>query len=366
MPFPLPTPDDLVRRLEARMERAIQDVRPDVAPAAISRAVRTPRGMLAILIRTFAMSLYEAHLHLRWWGEQYFPDTAEVAQLERHASIWGIARRPATKAIGRASVTGAAGTGIPAGLLLQGSGVLYQVTAAATLDAAGTAILDLEATDAGTIGNAAAGLPLSFVTLVPGLDPQTAIVDSEGIAGGAEVESDGSLQTRVVEKIRAPAHGGAAFDYPVWVQNSFAASQVRTLPNHAGAGTVGVVVAMGTAATPRVPTSAELDAMAAYLETVRPATAEVILIPVELLPVPVSLSVEPNEAAVRGAAEAAIAAFFAREAKIGERLYRSRLSEAVSAASGEYRHDISVPAGNVTPTSAQLPVPGAITWSAPA
>lgn len=366
MPFPLPTPAELTRRLEARMERALQAARPDVAPAAIARAVRTPRGMIAILLRTVAMALYENHLHLRWWGDQYFPDTAEVQLLERHAAIWGIARRPATKAIGRATVTGAAGTAIPAGLVLRGSGqTLYTVAAAVTLDGAGTATLDLVAAEAGSAGNAAADLPLSFVTLVSGLDPQTAIVDPEGLAGGAEVESDASLQARVLAKIREPAHGGASFDYPVWIQNVFPAVQVRTLPNWVGPGSVGVVVAMGSAAAPRAPTTAELDAMAAHLAVERPVTAEVIMLAVELLPVPMTLVVAPYEAAVRNAVQAAVSAYFAREARIGDTLYRSRISEAISAASGEYRHEMTVPAANVAASSTQLPVPGVITWAAP-
>lgn len=369
MPFPLPTPTELTRRLESRMELALRAARPDASPAAIARAVRSPRGILAAIVRVTAMALYEAHLHLRWWGNQYFPDSAEVENLERHASIWGVVRRAATRAVGQATVQGAVGTTIPAGSVLIGATSDYTVDEAVTItvdDADGEVTISITANEAGPDGNLAIeGTPLTFETPIAGLAEPVAYVGAEGILGGAAIESDASLLSRLLELIRDPAHGGAAFDYPRWVQNSFAAVQVKSLPNWVGEGSVGVVVAMGTALLPRAPTETELDDIAAYLETVRPVTAEVIMVPVELLAVDLTILVDPYTAAVRAAVEAAIKAFFAAEAKIGTRLPKSRLSEAISAAAGEYRHELSVPAADILPSASQLPVPGTITWVAP-
>lgn len=353
------------------MERSLQDRAAAqglvIAPAAIKRAVRSSHGMLGIIIRAVAMELYENHLHLRWWGDQYFPDTAEQEYLLRHCGIWGIIRRPATKAIGKATVEGVPGTGIAAGLQLQGTGdTLYEVLTAATIGASGTARLDLRAVTAGSAGNAAADLPLSFTTLVAGLTEQVAAVDAEGLAGGAEIESWASLLARLLEKIREPAHGGAAFDYPVWVQNTFAASQVRTLESWVGKGSVGVCVAMGSALLPRVPTTSELEAIGAHLAAVRPVTAQVVPVAVALMPVDHAIILDPYEAKVREAGEAALRAFYAREARIGEKLYRSRLSEAISAAAGEYRHELVSPSADIAPALlTQLPVPGSITMEPP-
>lgn len=362
MPFPLPTPAELTRRAEALMEAAVRRARPDAEPAAIARAVRSPRGVTAALIRVMVMMVYEAHLHLRWWGDQYFPDTAEGEQLARHASIWGITRRPATRAIGYAAVAGVNGTIVPEGAVLVGAGSqLYEVTAGATV-AAGTATVTVRALSAGQDGNAAAATRLSFRSAIDGLDPQEAVVDGSGLAGGAAQETDTSLRSRVIAKIRSPAHGGAEADYPVWVQDAFAASHVRCLPTWVGEGTVGVVVAMGSAAAPRAPTEAELEAIAAHLETVRPVTAEVVVIAAELLAVDVTLALDPDEVRVRQAVIAAIVTHFAREAEIGGRMRHSRLSEAVSSASGEYSHAISDPTGDVVPSEVQLPIVGEITF----
>lgn len=315
------------------------------------------------------MALYETHLHLRWWGDQYFPDTAEIENLKRHASIWNVVQRPATRAVGRVRVQGAVGAVIAAGSVLIGATSRYTVDEAVTIEEAaedGWVEISITAVDAGADGNViVVDTPLSFETPIAGLAEPVAYVGAEGVLGGAAIESAASLLARLLEVIQEPAHGGAAFDYPVWVKNSFAAVQVETLPNWAGRGTVGVVVAMGTKLLPRVPIEAEIDAIAAHLETVRPVTAEVIVLPVVLQPIDMTILIDPYTNAVKAAVETAIKAFFAAEAKIGTRLPKSRLSEAISAATGEYRHELSIPAGDILPDDTALPVPGVITWLAP-
>lgn len=363
MAFPLPTPRELASSLEGLMESRLRTARPSVDPAAIARAVRSPRGVIAALCRSFVMLLYGVHLHLRWWGDQYFPDTAEEEALLRHASIWGLTRREATKAVGRATVAGAFGAVVPAGRLLQGSGVTYEVDAAVAVGGDGTAVLALTASDAGAIGNADSGTQLSFLDEVDGLDPQSATVDGEGIAGGEDIEDVEALRARLVARIQQPPHGGADFDYATWVKEAFAVSHVKVLPNWGGYGSVGVCVAMGTAASPLAPTLAELDAIAAYLDPLRPVTAEVIMVAAVILTCDLTISVDPDTLTVRAAVETAWRSLFAREAEIGKKLPLSRMSERISAAAGEYAHKIVSPAASIDPTATQLPVPGTITFT---
>lgn len=364
MPFPISDPRTLTRRLEALMEASVREARPNVDPAAIARAVRSPRGMLAAIIRTYVLALYEVHLHLRWWGQQYFPDTAELEFLIRHASIWGVVRRPATAAIGLADVTGVPGTVIPAGRLLQGSGVTYEVLEPGIIGENGGTSLSLRATASGPIGNASADTPLSFLESIEGLASQVAIVDESGLAGGADMETASALLGRLLAEIQEPAHGGAEFDYPRWVTNAFAASHVRAYGEWVGLGTVGVVVAMGTRYAPRAPTETEVAAIAAEIEYQRPVTAERVIVPVQIVPVALAIELDPLSISVKSAVEAAIRTFFAVEAKIGGSLYLSRLSEAISSAAGEYRHRLVTPAATITVERYELAVPGDITWTA--
>lgn len=366
MPAPLPTPEELTRRAEGRLEAALKRIRPEASPAAIARAVRSEKGMLAAIARAHATGLYGAHLHLSWNVQQLMPDTAEAEFLIRHASIWGVYQRPATKAVGLALFTGVPGTAVPAGLDMRlPAGGLAITSAGGVLDGAGEATIALEAAEGGSTGNTAPGATLPIVTVQAGLDPQAAVLDADGMAGGAEEETDESLLARVLIEIREPGHGGAKHDYRVWIQNSFAVAKIATVPLWVGPGSVGVVVAMGTAVAPVPPIPAELDAMAAHLDPLRPVTAEVYVRPVVLLPVPMQLAVVPDTLPVRAALEGAAAAHFAAEAEIGERFARSRLSEALSAASGEYRHYFTLPSADVVPDRDELPIPGAVTWDPP-
>lgn len=363
MPFPLPTPAQIAESQAAEMAAALKALRPDVSPAAIDRAVRSEKGLVAAHVRTDALSLYETHLHLRWWGDQYMPDTAEADQLVRHAAIWGVYRRAATRAVGYADVTGVPGTVVPAGLLFRTpSGAVVETAASGTIGAGGVLGIGLIAIEGGTAGNAPGGAVLPLITALSGLDPQSATLNLDGMAGGAEEETDASLLERLLKVIREPGHGGAAFDYPQWVQESFAAAKIATIPGWVGAGSVGVVVAMGTATEPRVPTGAELAAIAAHLEIVRPVTAEVHVVAYVPRVQAFTITVSPDTVANRAAVEAALIEHFAREAEIGVTMPFSRLSEAISAANGEYSHRLTNPPANIVPERDELPVLGAITW----
>lgn len=345
------------------MEAALIALRPDKDPAAIARAVRSEKGLISAHIRTDVNGLYETHLHLRWWGDQYMPDTAEQAALIRHASIWGVFKRPATKAVGYAVFSGVPGTVIPKDLQLRTpAGAIVQTMTAGTVGSGGVVGIGVLAVVGGTAANAEGGATLVIVTTLAGLDPQMAVLDADGLAGGVEEEGDESLLARLLEKIREPGHGGAFFDYPLWVKNAFAASKVKTIANWVGLGSVGVVVAMGTAAAPVEPTPAELDAIAVHLETLRPVTAEVIVLSYVPKVQPYSIRLTPDTVANRAAVAAALDEFHAREAEIGGTLPHSRISEAISSANGEYAHELTVPPADVVCAPRELASRGAITW----
>ncbi|HEV2556799.1 MAG TPA: baseplate J/gp47 family protein [Bosea sp. (in: a-proteobacteria)] len=365
MPFPLSSPEELAESQAVEMAAALKALRPDVEPLAIDRAVRSEKGLVAAHVRTDAIGLYETHLHLRWWGDQYMPDTAELEALIRHGSIWGVYQRAATKAVGFAAFTGTPGLAIPLGLQLRTpGGALVETSEAGVVGDGGSVTLALVATEGGTAGNTAGGATLPIVTALAGLDPQAATLDGDGLKGGAAEETPASLLERLLAVIREPGHGGADFDYPNWVRSAFAASKVKTIANWVGPGSVGVAVAMGTALAPEEPSPAEIAAIATHLEGLRPVTAELHVLAYLPLVVPFTLAITPDTLANRAAAQAALADHFAREATIGGRMELSRISEAVSAANGEYAHRIESPAAAIAPAPRELPLLGAITWEA--
>src|SRR5262245_58665372 len=112
---------------------------------------------LRVIADVFAGVSWLHYGYQAWLARQLFPDTAENVFLERWASIWGLTRRPATAAVGELAVTGSAGAVVPAGAEFQRvDGVRYRAPTGATLAAAGTATVAVEAELPGLVGDAVA------------------------------------------------------------------------------------------------------------------------------------------------------------------------------------------------------------------
>lgn len=359
MSFTVPTPAALADAQAADLEEALA-----LAPDGSTRIVdaRSPRSVLGAIARTNALGLYSVHAHLGWIARQMLPDTAEAEFLERHASIWGVARRAAIAAVGNVTFTGTAGLVVPSAIALTSGAVTYATLAGGTIPAGGTFTVSAVASVPGAAGNVPAGTKLVLVSPFLGLTAQAAVVAAGGMSGGADIEGDDSLRGRLLAEIREPTHGGATFDYIYWAQQSLAPARISVQPAWVGAGSVGVIFAMANAdGSLRAPTAAEVATLDAALQAQAPVTAEVVTLGATLTPVNVTVVVSPNSAAAIAAVTAAIQAFFkSDDAAIGGTIRRSRLSEVISAASGETWHTLTAPAADVAMTATQLPVLGTL------
>lgn len=379
MPWPVPFAKTIAERIASAMEYSISVVRPLVDPLAISRAVRSARGMLAIICRAVALEVREIHDHVAWWGRQYFVDTAEDENVQRHANIWGVSARPATFAVGKVDIEGAGGTQIPADLEIAGSdGTIFKTTETAVIGPNGGVSVSIVASAAGPIGNLEAGIRLRTVTAFPEIN-RIAVADG-GFAGGAEAETPAELGAATMAHIRQRPHGGAGFDYPTWLREQFDVRAVKPETDWVGRGSVGVIIAMKDGTSARAPTESEMAEQLSYLGApgsssgVRPVTAYVVIVPAEMREIPMRVRVRPDTVATRAAVEEAYAAFIAtigdenddqNESPIGATIEPSRISEAISAASGEYAHDLLSPTARFTLDRDQYPLPGEITFEDP-
>ena len=380
MPWPVPSARIIAERLAGAAETAIVAARPLTDPLALSRAVRSARGMYAILFRSIAMEVRTIHDHVAWWGRQYFPDTAEDEFVARHGSIWGVDPRPATTAVGSVLIEGVTGTALPMLLeLATGDGVILRTTAATEIGAGGTVTVGVAAALPGPGGNVEAGARLATVEPLPAVSRVT--VAEPGLAGGAADETPASHAARIVERIRQAPHGGAGFDYPTWLASEFDVRAVRVVADWIGRGSVGVVVAMnGDDGSARVPTTPELAAMLALLgepgsqSGLRPVTAHVVMLAAELQEIDLTVRLRPDTVKTRAAVTEAFSRFVAaigdaddeeNDGPIGAVIEPSRISEAISAASGEYAHDLILPAARFTLATKGYPVVGSITFEDP-
>jgi len=376
MPWPVPSAKTIFERVAAELEQALSELRPDIDPAALSRAVRSNHGLISLLNRAVALEAREIHDHIAFWSRQYFPDTAEKEFILRHAGIWGIERRGATHAIGEVIIEGVALTTLPVGLEMSLSGgVIFETTETAQINAGSSVSVAAQAKEAGEAGNIAAGQVLKSVTPFPAVTKIT--VATPGFAGGAEEQTWAEVQEAVLARIRQPPHGGAGFDYPEWLRAKFPVRAVSVVADWIGRGSVGIIVAMKDGNAGRPPTEAEQSAMLDYLgrpgsaSGVRPVTAHVVIVPAEPVEIALTIRLRPDSIATRGAIIEAWHAFILslgdahddfNASPIGATIELSRLSEALSAAQGEYAHDLIAPASNIVLNATEYAVAGPVTF----
>ncbi|MGN6777563.1 baseplate J/gp47 family protein [Rhizobium sp.] len=376
MPWPVQTAKVIVAKMAGSLEAGLLTIRPNLSAVAVSRAVRSARGVFAQILRAIGLEVRELYDHQSWLGRQMFVDTAEDEYVLRHASIWGVNQRGARKSVGAVLIEGVAGTPLPAGVELSSSNaVIYLTTAAATIASNGAVIVPAEAVEAGDSGNLEAGILLSTVNAFPTISRVTV---SAAFVGGTAEEGIEELRSATQMRIRQPPHGGAAFDYVTWVSEQFSVRAVAVVPSWIGAGSVGVVVIMkDDDGTPRAPSDAELAAIGNYLGPlnsqtgVRPVTANVIPVAGVLQTIAPAVRLRPDTTVTRAAVQEAWTRFVLtigdeddeqNESPIGARIEPSRISEAISAASGEYAHDLVQPSAPFTLDRKNYPIAGAINF----
>jgi len=319
------------------------------------------RSDAQVLARTLAGTAYGLYGYLDWIAEQILPDRADEETLERIAQLrLTQPRNPAQPASGTASFTAVAGAVVDAGTVLQAEdGRTYRVTTNVTT-VAGLNSVAVEAVDAGTLGNADVGLALTLVQPVAGVTNSFTVL-APGLTGGIAQESIESLRARVIRSYRVIPHGGSAADYETWALEVPGVTRAWCRGNYVGPGTVGLFVMRDGDDVP-VPNPAQLAEAKAYIEPLRPVTAELyVLAPVEV-PVAYTIHPVPDTTAIRAAIQAQLIDLHDREAGLGETLLLTHIAQAISGAAGETDHDLVSPVADVPAGTNQLLTFGGITW----
>jgi uncharacterized phage protein gp47/JayE len=350
MSFPRPDLTEIIDRVLADMSSRVVGV-----DGAVLR-----RSVLGAIGRALSGSSHELHGRLDYIARQVFPDSADAEYLDRWAAVWGVRRKPAAFASGSVTFTGTSGAVVPLGTVLQRQdGVLFATTVEATL-VAGSAVVAVQAVEAGEAGNTAAGLRLSLQQPLSGV--QATAVCGE-LSAGTDTEDDERLRARLLARIHQPPQGGADFDYDTWALEVAGVTRAWVYPKEMGAGTVTVRFVRDDDGS-IIPDAAEVAAVQAHIDSRRPVTAEVFVVAPVAVPLDMTIQIAPNASAVQIAVEAEIRDVLRREAEPGGTVLISHLREAISIAAGEFDHVVVTPTGNVAHSTGQIAVPGTITWQA--
>lgn len=316
------------------------------------------RSNATVYSRVLAGASHELHGFIEYVSKQIFVDTADSEHLDRHASIFGITRKAASKASGTVKFSFQDGVvNIPVGTILQGGDEQqFQVTVAPNAEG----VASVEALVAGEAGNIESGDTLTLISPIEGVISEA---ESQGIAGGADAEDDENLRARVLARQRETPHGGTSSDYVQWALAVPGVTRAWCYPLENGDGTVVVRFVCDDLADIS-PTSEMVKQVQSYIDSKRPVTADVTVMGPTLKAVNIEIStLTPDTSDVRAAVEAELKDLFMKESEPSRSIYLSHIRAAISAAAGEVDHVLVSPTANPTAGTNELPTLGTITWN---
>lgn len=350
MPLTIPTLDSLIKRIQTDFDTSVDDLEP-----------RLGFGYANVTIRALAGLTFGLYNNLAKVSRDIFISQASPEGVKVHGETYKVPLKVATAARGNVTFSGTNGSSVLQGTILQrADGVRYVVQQSVTLSG-GTATTLVQAETVGVATNLDAGAQLLLVSPVGGVN---ASATAGALTGGTDTEDIESYRERILDERRNPSLGGTQADYVKWTRQVPGVTRAWCQPEIFGPMTVGVRFAMDNNYVGGIPQSADVTAVATYLENFRPIGAQVSVIAPTPQPVNFTLSITPDTPEVRAAIEASLRALIQRESAPGATLLISRLREAISTSAGESDNVLASPSANVPATSANhLHTMGAITWT---
>ncbi|NTF32296.1 baseplate J/gp47 family protein [Rhizobium skierniewicense] len=329
-------------------------------------------NFVTITGKVLAALSYEFELRMGWLSKQILLSTStNLAWIKLHAAEVGIYQRTATAASGEISGNGSASTTYPSGIRFVSGNVTYVSTQPVTSGADGAMAVPVVAEIKGSVGNRDSAGLLSLAD--PGVYPTLGTawtVDADGLGGGADAEDPESLKERALQRKRNPPGGGTLADYEriVMAVSGVLKAWAFRVPGSPG----GIVVHFLFGGRPdNIPLASDVEAVQAAIDAQRLIRVDdsVATAPVPR-PVNVKISgLSGDTAEIRAAIKNAVTAMYLERCRPGIvgntfTISRSWYSEVISAVTGEDRHTLLEPVGDIVLTSGQFPINGVFDFGA--
>ena len=257
-------------------------------------------------------------------------------------------------------MSGAEAALINAGTRLQVDGQEYEIEESAVISG-GTVTVEVTAVAAGAAGDQPAGTELSLVSPLPGVSSK-GVVDSDGLSGGADLESVDNWRDRIIERRARLPRGGAQGDWAEWARAVPGVTRAWEEPMGMGPGTVVVRIMADDASDGPTPSNQLLATVSEYIDARRNIQASVYVVAPATEAFAPEMWIEPDTAENRAAVEANLRDLVEREGEPGGILLISRIRYAVGSAGGLNDYALASPTQNVTYEPGTLPVWGGVTW----
>lgn len=354
MAFTRPTLRALVTQSESEINALI-----------VGADARLRFSVLNVFARVWAGLVDGLYGALTFLSKQLFTATATRQYLTLIGQSYGIIRNLSTAASGQVRVNGANGTVVNINTIFsRADGVQYLALSGAVIGGSGYVLIDAIATTVGVNTNAIEDTQLNSATPIAGAT--SIIVGVGGMTGGSDDESDDSYRARIELRLQNQGGAGTRADWERWARGFGAnVTRVWVFPLVQGAGTVGIVFAEDNALI--VPSPAQITAMQTYLEGFEPAGSTVYVYAPTLVPIDFTIAETPSGLpAVRQSITEELTDLLFREAYPSNMIPLSEINAAISSATGEVDHTLTVPSTaltfDATAPNFELGTLGTITW----
>lgn len=254
----------------------------------------------------------------------------------------------------------------------------YQITGTPATPATGTifanadkATLVVDAEVFAASEDQISGIALKFISPIVGVEDTTQ-VDFDAIGGGADRETDTALRDRLLDRIQNPiAHFNVA-EITAVAKGVAGVTRVFVEEITPAVGQVTIYFMRDNDATP-IPDGAEVAAVDAVVQAIRPATSDsadvIVSAPTAVTTSFTFTALTPNTASMKTAVENSLKQFYAERTSVGvnvdEDAYRSAIFNTVDPTNGDVvsTFTLSAPTGDIAIAAGEIGVLGNVTFS---
>jgi uncharacterized phage protein gp47/JayE len=311
--------------------------------------------------RVQAAAVHTLYGYIDYLARNMLPDLCDEDWLYRHAALKRCPRKAASAASGYVRWDGVSGKPtLPVGTQIQRDDQMTFTTTETVTAAGGVLRVPVLADSAGAAGNTDDGISMRLTTPVSGIS-STGYADS--VSGGADTEGLEEWRARVMERWYYIPQGGADSDYIIWAKEIAGITRAWTLRHYQEIGTVGVMVATSDPENPD-PGEDKVEQVRNHILPLAPVAGGGLFVfsaTPHVIPLTIALAKDTEE--IRAAVQAELDSLMLRDGEPGGKIYVSRISEAISIATGEVAHQLTVPSTDIVLGDTELPVVGEITWA---
>lgn len=351
MPWSSPTLKELIAQAKANIEYAT-----DGASALFAR-------FEAGVSRALGAMGWGLHRHIAHVAREVMLKGETTGEgVELWSRLTRLEDKPASKASGVLDVTSVGVANVSIGdTWTRADGAVYEATEDVAFTAVGgeTLPVPVEAVEAGSAGDLSAGATASLVNPIANIEAD-AVVSTE-IDGGEDAETPEAKRSRLLQRTGTAPLGGGPGDWEGWALEVPGITRAWEIANADGSGTV-LILVVNDLNDPIEADAATITAAQDYIDSKRPLPLGGRVDSPLLVDLPLTIELSPDTPAIRAAVEVEVGDFLARAAEPGVTIHPSQISEAISIATGEESHVLSVPAAAITYGARDIPVLGTITY----